>query len=1748
MTIGAVMAGIGFSIGATSLTSLILSVAGSVITHVAQSRAASKAQHKADVAANAAKGMQLVTEGEIAPINLVYGRAKVGGVRTSHRVRHFIVDPGTLTPNTIVFPSSGRRIMISPWAESRSGTNMSITYYLIFDENGPVYYANPVPIQVISPTPQFADDTFSYWQKVVEEIPGTFEISQSGGLVFFANIGPHDQLKFQTNGKLVVDHESFVLDRDGQLVPGVSTYTYRMIGNDYGTGPVSFVPDSPYTPSPSLSGQGYNNITFAGGKFGTKKKNDRTASCALFFKQVLCYEGINDVIFVEIDDQPYNLPQLDTRIHILTDGGAGETWMQGNFPDEEGTAMYNGVCHATVMCWLDRDKPQFTGVPKVTFHVEGMKVYGLHRGAFSGSNRDYSGYILFGSKYYTNNSALVLLDYLLNPVYGKGLKIDEVDLESFYFASKICERLLRVNDNEEVPAEGFFWEEKAYYQKPRTQAIFETNIVLDTSNTVLDNIRILLEPMGDADLIWSDGRYRLALNYITQWTPVYSASHVGHPDYTNQSPGAEHFVVRNGATRHFYNEERVVWPDIGDPTSDIYICSITPYQKITTTPRALDGSLNVGWSYNGDSPYGPIQAQYGCTAAYITDEDIIGGGELSQSWVVAEDKLNFLTVNFNNESINFREDSISWPDKESAIYTEFMTQDNSIQLENVRFLNGVTNYYNALAMAVYLVQKSRTLCTYRFVVSKQYIYLDPGDIVKVNSNILGVYGEFVKLTSITADNDQNLVLEGTRFDPRVQLGGLMDWEVITPRDYSSDLIAQADNLVFTKETLYKTVSAGVLTWEPAEDTRVVGYDIKMIYGNPGTVNANTEWIDLGYTTGNSFTLPPMEGRAVTLAVAARTSTGGHSPEFSPDLGSRWPLCYVDLEDSIPKPVAILTPTVFSVPGDSNGNPVYTNLSGAVTVEVQGRNVINDTAYDVVLSLAQTNCVMEFFTSSTDKGKFSLTSISQRAASAKFTVTVDTKTTELILPITFAGEFFNLSPPGTPTPTPVSTTLAEGPGGTLVITHADPRASFLFSADVGETRFKNGGYRTTKGYIVKQTAGTPVFGDAPLSLNAASNRFTYPAQREKTYYVWLTWVAMNNVESSPTFVGSITTSAATAEILDAVEGAITTNELSSDLNTYLNSAVTTTPQALALLANALTTSQLSPGLVTWLQGLGTQGPMGPTGPQGPAGPTGATGSQGPQGPTGPTGPQGPQGIQGPIGPEGGPPGPTGPTGPQGPQGVQGPTGPQGPQGIQGPTGPTGGTGAGATNAGIAAIIHAANQVNPPLDNHEFCFTDGTADYLRKLSYYYLKLDLKAYVHTGPNWTNLIYSFPSATPADSYLMVLTDGTSNGNIYHYDMYSLKQYMKAAILNEDNMVDLIYGADSTAPTTSHVFMMSNGTSSGRLYNYSLYNLQNYLKTYILNEDNMVDLIYGAATTAPTTAHVFMMSNGSSSGRLYNYSLGSLQAYLKTYILNEDNMVDLIYGADSTAPTTAHVFMMSNGSSSGRLYNYSLYNLQNYLRTQYFTGDSFSALYASANSTAPGENYTLLWTSGNSSGPLYRQTLSSLRGSVVTAGALANAGYNCTAATVPVSSTRFLGATDSSNLKYTALTDLRKAVFDRFSHGVFASATLNVPISGIYGFNSFDVTYVYAPVKTFFNITVNVDNTAAVVTSGNLVLSLYDGTSLAASYNISYKSSYTATVTLVINGGGAGTRTYRVAYQLPTISSGSITCTSAIVRVDVQY
>ena len=122
----------------------------------------------------------------------------------------------------------------------------------------------------------------------------------------------------------------------------------------------------------------------------------------------------------------------------------------------------------------------FGSIPKIQTLIEGKKVVA------------YNSSLVAQTAAFSTNPAWVLLDYLTNARYGKGLAVSDIDLQSFYDASQVC--VTQVTP----------------YSGASDINIFDANAVLDTSKKIIDNTRTLLKGCRGY-LPYTSGKYRLVI-------------------------------------------------------------------------------------------------------------------------------------------------------------------------------------------------------------------------------------------------------------------------------------------------------------------------------------------------------------------------------------------------------------------------------------------------------------------------------------------------------------------------------------------------------------------------------------------------------------------------------------------------------------------------------------------------------------------------------------------------------------------------------------------------------------------------------------------------------------------------------------------------------------------------------------------------------------------------------------------------------------------------------------------------------------------------------------------------------------------------------------------------------------------------------------------------------------------------------------------------------------------------------------
>lgn len=177
-----------------------------------------------------------------------------------------------------------------------------------------------------------------------------------------------------------------------------------------------------------------------------------------------------------------------------------------NAPGWKSSMIYNGLAVVfarfewkEIKTQEDADNNPFSGsIPKLQATVLGRKVASLQNATSESFGYQTSGY----SERYSTNPAEILLDYLRNPRYGKGMTNDEIDWDSFRKAAAKCNQTVEYVNGIRGP-------------------ILTTNVVLDTASTLFNNTKLLLTNMRGY-LPYVQGKYKLKIEDAGNETDILS--------------------------------------------------------------------------------------------------------------------------------------------------------------------------------------------------------------------------------------------------------------------------------------------------------------------------------------------------------------------------------------------------------------------------------------------------------------------------------------------------------------------------------------------------------------------------------------------------------------------------------------------------------------------------------------------------------------------------------------------------------------------------------------------------------------------------------------------------------------------------------------------------------------------------------------------------------------------------------------------------------------------------------------------------------------------------------------------------------------------------------------------------------------------------------------------------------------------------------------------------------------------------
>jgi hypothetical protein len=690
------------------------------------------------------------------------------------------------------------------------------------------------------------------------------------------------QRKAQKKAEAEADErKGFQLTIKGESSPIPIVYGRQMVGGILAD--VITQHDHIYAATPGADSTWLSNSRFTVGT-NLDYKDRKHRNRFLIGQYAICQGEIEEVKYIQVDDLPYNDKEF-TRAqdeeggHIIVqynNGGTACPLATAN--GMLSTNKFTDLAFCTTSFWLDRDNPQYYQIPDLKFYVKGKKIPQVVDAG--GGNYTYN---RAGTLTYTNNPALVLLDYMTGD-YGMGLDNSEIDLESFYNAAVTCAQTVNPAAGlGTVERRGYIWQgnSASYTNTPlygRTIggnnyiSIFlpKNQISVEDVSTIQANLaaagyvgQIVHEDGGHYDIDFTNSTYDIGNDEIQ--VPLTEVTEVdGAP---TMDTAADIEEIQLSAMIDKINTQ----PD----TLPLYECNITIDPSLPVRENIQDilnsmPNADLIWSegkFKLQLGYWTSQAALKAEAEsnLIVTDDILKNSQIKTTYPNKDIKLNEASVRYLDEQDNFKAKTQTWPEKNGAVSTTYLSEDNGVVLNAQLDGAGYTDPYHARALAEQTVRESRRAVQYEFECFSEAYNFEPGDVIKLNSviNSLTSDDDIMRVDRVELTELLTVKVSGTRINSSDFAWNITD-EIVSPYDrhisfeifpptLTNTEISEAniDNPTSYGYRVLPTESAVFLRFEVSNSNAFDYYEIEWAKSNS---TDDDDWFIAGRTKNEQFTM------------------------------------------------------------------------------------------------------------------------------------------------------------------------------------------------------------------------------------------------------------------------------------------------------------------------------------------------------------------------------------------------------------------------------------------------------------------------------------------------------------------------------------------------------------------------------------------------------------------------------------------------------------------------------------------------------------------------------------------------------------------------------------------------------------------------------------------------------------------------------------------------------------------------------
>jgi len=208
--------------------------------------------------------------------------------------------------------------------------------------------------------------------------------------------------------------------------------------------------------------------------------------------------------------------------------------------------------------------------------------------------------------------------------------------------------------------------------------------------------------------------------------------------------------------------------------------ALTGNQVIQTNAKLIDNVKATVQACRGIMPY--VQGKYkltiedggninditssSATIVYSAgDDDIIGGIEMRGE--AKNTKYNQVIVNYVDPDTDFQNQSIAYPETDSADHVAALAEDNNEELKGDFNFPSITNVYMAKDLAQMIYDKSRQQRQIQFTGRPELMTVVPGDIINVTNSRLGLSADPFRVVGMNIRADSTVSIEAVEHLPTI---------------------------------------------------------------------------------------------------------------------------------------------------------------------------------------------------------------------------------------------------------------------------------------------------------------------------------------------------------------------------------------------------------------------------------------------------------------------------------------------------------------------------------------------------------------------------------------------------------------------------------------------------------------------------------------------------------------------------------------------------------------------------------------------------------------------------------------------------------------------------------------------------------------------------------------------------------------------------------------------------------------------